>query len=150
MADVVETQLAVLGAGPGGYAAAFLAADKGMQVTLIDDGPKPGGVCLHRGCIPSKALLHAANLITGAQEAASWGLKFGPPEIDLGTLRATKDKIVDKLSSHLAELCKRRKVNWVRGRAAFEDSTTLAVDNGTRVRFQTCILATGSSPTRIP
>jgi len=146
----IETQLVVLGAGPGGYAAAFLAADKGMQVTLIDADEKLGGVCLRRGCIPSKALLHAARLITDAHEAGTWGIKFTPPEIDLDTLRATKDKIVDKLSSHLGELAKRRKVNWIRGRATFEDSRTLAIDNGDRVRFQTCILATGSSPTRLP
>ncbi|HEV3022988.1 MAG TPA: NAD(P)/FAD-dependent oxidoreductase, partial [Pirellulales bacterium] len=146
----IETQLVALGAGPGGYAAAFLAADKGIQVTLIDADEKPGGVCLRRGCIPSKALLHAARLITDAREAGSWGITFKPPEIDLNTLRATKDTIVDKLSSHLAELAKRRKVNWIRARATFEDSTTLALDNGDRVRFQTCILATGSSPTRLP
>src|SRR5438105_11538866 len=144
MADVIETQLAVLGAGPGGYAAAFLAADKGMQVAMIDADEKPGGVCLRRGCIPSKALLHAARVITESHEVAGWGIKFAPPEIDLDALRATKDKIVDKLSSHLAELAKRRKVNWIRARGTFEDSTTLALDNGTRVRFQTCILATGS------
>jgi len=150
MPDIIDTQLVVLGAGPGGYAAAFLAADKGMQVTLIDADEKLGGVCLRRGCIPSKALLHAARLITDAHEAGSWGIKFNPPEIDLNTLRSAKDKIVDKLSNHLAELAKRRKVNWIRARATFEDSTTLALDNGGRVRFQTCILATGSSPTRLP
>src|SRR5947209_17344426 len=109
MADVIETQLAVLGAGPGGYAAAFLAADKGIQVTLIDADEKPGGVCLRRGCIPSKALLHAARLITDAREAGSWGIKFSPPQVDLDALRNAKDKIVDKLSSHLLELAKRRK-----------------------------------------
>ena len=146
----IETQLVVLGAGPGGYAAAFLAADKGFQVALVDADEKPGGVCLRRGCIPSKALLHAARLITDAREAAGWGIKFEPPEINLDALRTTKDKIVDKLSSHLAELAKRRKVQWIRARATFEDSTTLALDNGDRLRFQTCILATGSSPTRLP
>src|SRR5947208_12867851 len=88
MADMIDSQLAVLGAGPGGYAAAFLAADRGMQVTLIDAGAKPGGVCLHCGCIPSKALLHAAHLIAAAQDAAGWGLKFAPPHIDLNALRA--------------------------------------------------------------
>jgi dihydrolipoamide dehydrogenase len=147
---MIETQLVVLGAGPGGYAAAFLAADKGMQVTLIDADEKPGGVCLRRGCIPSKALLHAAKVIMDAREAGSWGIKFPAPEIDLTALRDTKNKIVDKLSSHLAELAKRRKVTWIRARAKFEDATTLALDNGERVRFTTCILATGSSPTRLP
>src|SRR5438105_9190228 len=94
MAESIEADLVVLGAGPGGYAAAFLAADKGMQVTLIDARPKPGGVCLLEGCIPSKALLHAAHLITDARDAAEWGLKFAAPKIDLDTLRAKKDKIV--------------------------------------------------------
>jgi dihydrolipoamide dehydrogenase len=150
MADVIETQLAVVGSGPGGYAAAFLAADKGMQVALIDADEKPGGVCLRRGCIPSKALLHAARLITDAQEAGSWGITFAAPKIDLATLRSTKDKIVDKMSSSLLELAKRRKVRWINARATFEDSTTLALEGGDRVRFQTCILATGSSPTRLP
>jgi dihydrolipoamide dehydrogenase len=150
MPETIDTQLAVLGAGPGGYAAAFLAADKGMQVALIDADEKPGGVCLRRGCIPSKALLHAARVITEAHEVGSWGIKFAPPEIDLDALRGTKDKIVDKLSSHLLELAKRRQVRWIRARATFENSTTLALDNGDRVRFRTCILATGSSPTRLP
>src|SRR5579864_8458668 len=117
----IETQLVVLGAGPGGYAAAFLAADKGMQVTLIDADEKPGGVCLRRGCIPSKALLHAAKVITEAREAESWGIKFPAFIIDLATHRDTKNKIVDKLSSQLAELAKRRKVTWLRARANFAD-----------------------------
>src|SRR5262249_53414532 len=142
MPNTTETELVVLGAGPGGYAAAFLAADKGMQVTLVDAGAKPGGVCLHSGCIPSKALLHAARLITDAHEAGSWGLTFAAPKIDLGALRGRKDKVVDTLASSLVELCKRRKVNWVRARATFEDSTTLRLDNGSSVRFRHCILAT--------
>src|SRR5437867_2997186 len=150
MPDAIDTQLAVLGAGPGGYAAAFLAADKGMQVTLIDVGAKPGGVCLHDGCIPSKALLHAAELITEAQEAGSWGIKFAAPKIDLDVLRSRKNKIVDTMASHLAELCKRRKVAYISTRATFADSHTLQLDNGERLRFKNAILATGSSPTRIP
>src|SRR5271168_5186648 len=108
MADIIETQLLVLGGGPGGYAAAFLAADRGMQVTLVDAGPRIGGACLHVGCIPSKILLHAAGLLTEVAEAASWGLKFARPEIDLSMLRGKKDRIVDALSGHLMELCKRR------------------------------------------
>src|SRR6516162_8008514 len=95
MAEMTESELVVIGAGPGGYAAAFLAADRGLQVTLIDANPKPGGVCLLRGCIPSKALLHAARLITDAREATGWGLRFMPPQINLDTLRARKDKIVE-------------------------------------------------------
>src|SRR5262249_24116990 len=134
----------------GGYAAAFLAADKGMQVTLVDANAKPGGICLHVGCIPSKALLHAARLITDAQEAASWGLRFAPPQIDLAALRGRKDKIVHTLTNSLAEMCKRRKVTYVQARAAFENSTSLRLDNGSTLRLRTCILATGSSPTRLP
>src|SRR5206468_11862259 len=110
MPDVTESDLVVLGAGPGGYAAAFLAADKGMQVTLIDAGAKPGGVCLHYGCIPSKALLHAAHLITDAQDAADWGIKFAPPQVDLASLRGKKDKIVSGMAKALENLAKQRKV----------------------------------------
>jgi dihydrolipoamide dehydrogenase len=150
MAETQETDLAVIGAGPGGYAAAFLAADKGMQVTLVDPGPKPGGVCLHRGCIPSKALLHAASLITEARDAASWGVKFAPPQIDAEMLRARKDKIVDTLASHLAELCKRRKVTWIAARARFADAGTLQLDNGAQLRFKNAIIATGSLPAKLP
>jgi dihydrolipoamide dehydrogenase len=150
MAETLETDLVVLGAGPGGYAAAFLAADRGLRVTLVDDRPKPGGVCLHCGCIPSKALLHAANIIGETREAASWGLKFAPPQIELDTLRAKKDKIVDTLASSLANLCKQRQVAWIQGRGTFEDAKTLALDGGGKVRFKNAIIATGSSPAQIP
>src|SRR6516162_9094467 len=105
MAEVAEKELIVLGAGPGGYAAAFLAADKGMKVTLIDAGEKPGGVCLHRGCIPSKALLHAAKLITDARDAAHFGVSFGPPKIDLAGVRGQWQKVVGTLSTNLLSLC---------------------------------------------
>jgi dihydrolipoamide dehydrogenase len=150
MAETTETDLAVLGAGPGGYAAAFLAADRGLRVTLIDGGAKPGGVCLHRGCIPSKALLHAARLITDAREADGWGLRFSPPQIDLDALRARKDKIVDTLASHLAKSCKDRQVTYLQARAAFQDDSTLHLDKGGTVRFKNCIIATGSLPARPP
>jgi dihydrolipoamide dehydrogenase len=146
----MDTDLLVLGAGPGGYAAAFLAADRGLRVTMVDALPKPGGACLFVGCIPSKALLHVAKIITETHEAASWGLKFAPPQIDLSALRARKDKIVDTLASHLAKLGKDRQVTWQQGRGTFEDANTLAIDNGTKVRFKNCIIATGSSPTQIP
>src|SRR5262249_54203852 len=112
--------------------------------------PKPGGVCLQVGCIPSKALLHAARLITDAHEATSWGLRFAPPQIDLAALRGRKDKIVETLTNSLAEMCKRRKVTYAQACATFENSTTLRLDNGSSLRFRTCILATGSSPTRLP
>lgn len=151
MAETTESELVVLGAGPGGYAAAFLAADRGKQVTLIDARPKPGGVCLHCGCIPSKALLHAARVITEAtKEGDSWGLHFQPPRIDLDKLRARKDKVVDELASGLVALCKQRKVTYLATRAEFEDGQTLVLQDGNKVRFQHCIVATGSSPTRLP
>ena len=148
MAEAEATELTVIGAGPGGYAAAFLAADKGMKVTLISADEKPGGACLHVGCIPSKALLHAAKLITDTREGPAWGLHFAAPRIDVAALRGRWMKVVDTLATNLTELCKRRKVEFVRARATFDDSSTLRLDNGTRRKFQDCILATGSSPAR--
>ncbi len=150
MADTTETELVVIGAGPGGYAAAFLAADRGLQVTLIDANPKPGGVCLHVGCIPSKALLHVARLITDAREADGWGIHFVRPGIDLAVLRARKEKVTDTLASHLAKSCKDRKVAYLQTRAAFADPQTLQLADGQWLRFKDCIVATGSSPTRLP
>jgi dihydrolipoamide dehydrogenase len=150
MADAAESDLIVLGAGPGGYAAAFLAADKGMHVTLLDGSEKPGGTCLHVGCIPSKALLHAAKLITDARDASQWGVQFAPPKIDLATLRTQTAKVVDTLAKNLLELCKRRKVEYVRSRATFEDSHTLRLEDGSHRSFKHCIVAVGSSPTRLP
>src|SRR5580704_13644965 len=106
MAEVIETQLVVLGAGPGGYAAAFLAADKGMKVTLIDGRERPGGTCLHVGCIPSKALLHTAKLITDVRDAKELGLDFGAPKVDIAGVRGYWMKVVDTLSKNLAMMCK--------------------------------------------
>jgi dihydrolipoamide dehydrogenase len=146
MAEVAEADLMVLGAGPGGYAAAFLAADKGMRVTLVDPLEKPGGTCLYVGCIPSKALLHVARLITDARDAAPWGLHFGETKIDLATLRNQGAKVVDTLGKNLALLCKSRKVEYVRGRGSFEDSRTVRLEDGSRKRFKHCIVAVGSSP----
>lgn len=146
----METELVVIGAGPGGYTAAFLAADKGMQVTLIDAREKPGGVCLQCGCIPSKALLHAAKLIADSADAASWGVEFAKPKIDLDALRARKDKIVSTMCNNLADLAKRRGVRYLNARARFKNNTTLALENQEDLQFKKCILATGSSPTRIP
>lgn len=148
-----QTQLAIVGAGPGGYAAAFMAADLGLQVTLIDEEANPGGVCLYRGCIPSKALLHVARLINETQHSSAWGVAFEPPRIDLGTLRGWKQSVVHKLTGGLGHLSRQRKITYVRGRAEILDPRTLAVRTGEgeqRVGFAHCILATGSSPTRIP
>src|ERR1700693_2270792 len=128
MADKLDTEVVVLGGGPGGYAAAFLAADRGLHVTLIDAAVKPGGTCLHIGCIPSKALLHAAHLITAAREAGAFGITFAPPKIDIDALRAKKDKIVELHASHLVELCKKRGVTFLSGRGTFTDPETIQVE----------------------
>jgi dihydrolipoamide dehydrogenase len=152
----MNTQLCVLGAGPGGYAAAFLAADLGLQVTLVEMEPRLGGVCLLRGCIPSKALLHVAKAIADAKHLADWGVGFGPPTIDVAAVRARKEKVIATLTGGLKQLAGKRKINVVRGRATFENSQTLklvSVD-GTpladdRIVFEHCIVATGSNPTRI-
>ena len=145
----IDTDLLVLGGGPGGYSAAFLAADRGIRTTLVDAAPKPGGTCLHVGCIPSKALLHAAHLVTGARDAEQFGITFAPPTVDLGVLRTKKDKIIDSMASHLLELCKRRGVTYVPGRGVFTDPHTLQVD-GQIVKFKRAIVATGSVPAKIP
>ena len=140
-------KIVVLGGGPGGYAAAFLAADKGMNVTLIDAGNKPGGVCLHRGCIPSKSLLHIAHLINETKEAKTWGIDFGEPKIDLDGVRNWKNKVIDKMATGLTQLCKQRKVEFVSAKGNFKDSNTIEA-NGKLYSFDHCILATGSRPTQ--
>ena len=139
-------KIVVLGGGPGGYAAAFLAADKGMNVTLIDAGNKPGGVCLHRGCIPSKSLLHIAHLINETKEAKTWGIDFGEPKIDLDGVRNWKNTVIDKMATGLTQLCKQRKVEFVSAKGNFKDSNTIEA-NGKLYSFDHCILATGSRPT---
>jgi dihydrolipoamide dehydrogenase len=148
-----STDLAVLGAGPGGYAAAFLAADLGMQVALIDTEPNPGGVCVYRGCIPSKALLHAAKLLNEAKHAATWGIHFGEPRIDLDQLRQWKEQVVNKLTSGTGQLSRLRKVHYVQGTASIVDPRTFEVETSQgheRVTFKHAILATGSRPALIP
>src|SRR5713226_7098963 len=127
MADNSSLHIAVVGGGPGGYAAAFLAADLGLQVALIDPELNPGGVCLYRGCIPSKALLHVAKLIEESQQAKNWGIEFPKPKIDLARLRSWKESVVNRLTGGLGQLSKQRHVEYVRGMAAFEDSNTLRV-----------------------
>jgi dihydrolipoamide dehydrogenase len=140
-----STQIAVIGAGPGGYAAAFYAADLGFQVTLIDAEANPGGVCLYRGCIPSKALLHAAKVVNEAKHASAWGLEFSAPKIKLDTLRGWKESVVGRMTSGLAQVAKYRKVRYVQGRASFLDARTLEVDKET-IAFEHAIVATGSRP----
>jgi dihydrolipoamide dehydrogenase len=147
-------KIVVIGGGPGGYAAAFYAADLGMDVTLVDMEKNPGGVCLYRGCIPSKALLHVAKLIQETKEAKHWGISFGEPEIDLDKLRAFKNKVVSKLTGGLGILTKQRKINFVQGRASFVSSTSIDVkkENGetTSISFDKAIIATGSMIASIP
>ena len=143
-------RIAVLGAGPGGYPAAFIAAERGFDVTLIDERPAPGGVCLYDGCIPSKALLHAAEILHDAGEAESIGLTFGQPRIDLDRLRAWKDHdVVGQMASGLGQIARARKVRYVQGRGRFVNSGTLRValdGEVTDVEFDYAIVATGSVP----
>ena len=150
----MSTRVAVVGAGPGGYAAAFYAADLGMQVTLIDPEKNPGGVCLYRGCIPSKALLHVAKVLDEAHHAKDWGIDFGKPRIDVDRLRGFKNRVVDKLTSGTGQVAKMRKVTYLQGRASIVDPSHLrvALEGGGEkaVEVDHIILATGSEPTRIP
>ncbi len=143
---MADNKLVVLGAGPGGYAAAFLAADRGMQVTLVDADAEPGGVCLHRGCIPSKALLHLAKLIEETRAAKHCGLDFGEPRIDLEQIRSWKSGVIEKMTGGLNALCKQRNVVKVQGRGVLRDANTLAIAGGETLNFDRCIVATGSSP----
>ena len=154
MADNTNLQLAVVGGGPGGYAAAFLAADLGLKVTLIDPEVNPGGVCLYRGCIPSKALLHVSKLIEESHQAKNWGIEFSDPKIDLAKLRAWKEGVVKRLTGGLGQLSKQRSVKYIQGRAGFENANTLRVTkadgSGESLRFDRILLATGSRPAVIP
>jgi dihydrolipoamide dehydrogenase len=154
MTESQSLNIAVVGAGPGGYAAAFLAADLGMSVTLIDPELNPGGVCLYRGCIPSKALLHIAKLIEESQQAKNWGIDFAAPKIDLARLRSFKEGVVKKLTGGLGILSKQRKVTYIQGRAAFENSTTLQVTKAEgsteSLTFDRIVIATGSRPAIVP
>src|SRR5215468_6163712 len=154
MSENTNLKLAVIGAGPGGYASAFLAADLGMKVTLIDPEANPGGVCLYRGCIPSKALLHVAKLIGEARHAGNWGVQFDEPQIDLARLRGFKENVVKKLTGGTGQLAKQRKVHYLQARAAFENSCTLRVSkndgSGESLPFDRIIIATGSRPAIVP
>jgi dihydrolipoamide dehydrogenase len=149
-----RTQLAVIGGGPGGYAAAFMAADLGITVTLIDPGENPGGVCLYRGCIPSKALLHAARLIHDVQAAEAMGLSFSGLKVDHDKLRAWKEEVVARLTGGLGQLAKQKKIEHIRGRAVFKDGKTLSItqtdEKSRALAFEHAIIATGSHPTPLP
>jgi dihydrolipoamide dehydrogenase len=147
------TQVAVLGAGPGGYAAAFYAADLGMQVALIDEEKNPGGVCLYRGCIPSKALLHVAKVIDEARHASAWGVTFSEPKLDVDKLRGFKQGVVDKLTGGVGQVARLRKVKYLQGRGTLTGPKSMKIAGAageTELTFEHCILATGSHPTKIP
>ncbi len=147
-----ETDLVVIGGGPGGYVAAFRAADLGVPTTLVDAHPVLGGVCLREGCIPSKALLHVAHLIENAQAAAEWGVTFSRPKIDVEKVRGWKQSVVDKLCGGINTLAKKRNVRVLQGLARFEDGRTVRVDGpqSVRLRFKHAIIATGSRPKKLP
>jgi dihydrolipoamide dehydrogenase len=154
----MHVPIVVLGGGPGGYAAAFLAADEGHEVVIVESEPKLGGTCLLRGCIPSKALLHVAKVIDEAHQlTSSWGVDFGEPKIDINKVRARKEKVIETLTGGLAQLAKRRNVKVIRARGRFENSTTLilegtdaSIPEGGKLTFDYCVLATGSVPAMPP
>ena len=154
MSDSSKLSVAVIGGGPGGYAAAFLAADLGMKVTLINNESTPGGVCLYRGCIPSKALLHVAKLVNESRHAKTWGVDFGEPKIDITRLRALKENVIKKLTGGLRQLTGLRQIEYIQGRAGFVNSNTLKIDVAAGASeertFDRIIIATGSRPTVIP
>lgn len=147
-------ELVVIGAGPGGYAAAFHAADLGVKVTLVDKAEYPGGVCLYRGCIPTKAMLHVAKVITDIKKAEKWGIEVGEPKIDLKKLRVWKESVIRKLTQGLGQLCKKRKIEYIQAEAAFTDNNTVEVkkkrNNTETISFEHAILATGAAPATIP
>lgn len=147
-----ETEVAVIGGGPGGYAAAFRAADLGLEVTLVEMESRCGGTCLLRGCIPSKALLQTAEIIWDASEAARRGVRFGKPSLDLEQLQTWKDGIIKKLSTGLDHLAKKRSVQILRARAFFEDARTLRLEGSeiTHLRFRHAVVAVGSEPVGLP
>ena len=150
----MTTDLVVIGAGPGGYAAAFYAADLGMKVTLIDREANPGGVCVYRGCIPSKALLHVAKLLDEAAHASHWGIDFGKPSINIDRLRTFKDNVVKQLTGGTGQLVKARKITYLRGTATLTGPTSLEVaktgGGAETVNFGHAIVAVGSYPATVP
>jgi dihydrolipoamide dehydrogenase len=152
----MHSPLVVVGGGPGGYAAAFLAADLGMQVTIVESDPRLGGACLLRGCIPSKALLHVAKVISESREMTEWGVEFNQPKVKIDALRARKEKVIDTLTGGLKQLAKRRNVQVIHAKAWFQNSTTLRLERldqpgrTEELTYDHCILATGSRPVKIP
>ena len=149
-----KAELVIVGAGPGGYTAAFKAADLGLDVTVIDPQVAPGGVCLHRGCIPSKALLHVAKLVEEARESAAIGVTFAEPKLDIDRIRAWKDEVIGKLTGGLGMRMDQKKITVVKGTARFVNANTLAVEgvDGAEgeLTFEQAIIATGSRPVMLP
>ncbi|MGE5217721.1 MAG: dihydrolipoyl dehydrogenase [Chloroflexota bacterium] len=148
--EPLTTEILILGAGPGGYAAAFHAADKGKKVTLVEQNPRLGGICLNVGCIPSKALLHATAILRELKDSAHRGIDFGKPTVDLDKLRSWKESILEKLGQGIKSLAQQRKVQLVHGRGHFEDSQTLRVETAEGqkfIRYEKAIIAVGSKPT---
>ncbi len=147
-----EAEVLVVGSGPGGYAAAFRAADLGLDVTMVDPGARPGGVCLFKGCIPSKTFLYLAELIFDTARAGSMGVTFDKPRIDLAALRAWKAKVIDQMANGLVSLNDRRGVQLLKGRVEFESSDTARIHGSevSHIKFRHAILATGSRPIAFP
>jgi dihydrolipoamide dehydrogenase len=145
-----SAQLVIIGSGPGGYTAAFRAADLGVDVVLVERWPVLGGVCLNVGCIPSKALLHAAKVIDDAEAMAEHGVRFGKPKIDAGKLCDWKNQVVDRLTGGITQLAKQRKVRVINAVAKFESENLLQLDNGETIAFEKCIIAAGSQPVMLP
>jgi len=146
-------ELVVIGSGPGGYACAFRAADLGMSVTLIEKDPNLGGVCLNRGCIPSKALLHVSDILNEARNASEIGVYFDAPKINIKKINNWKDDLVKNLSSGIEALAKRRKINIINGSAKFVSANEILVstkENKQSIQFKKCVIATGSRSTKIP
>lgn len=151
--DTKKAQLVIIGAGPGGYAAAFYAADMGLDVTLIDKRKTPGGVCLYEGCIPSKAYLHAAAVLNEAEHSGAMGIEFEKPKVDITKLRLWKDSIVDKLTNGLQGLSKKRGINYIQATVEFKTSSVLKIHTSTTsydLEFENVLIATGSKPVEIP
>ncbi len=152
MADQ-KYEVLVIGAGPGGYAAAFMAADLGLKTALVDPEENPGGVCLYRGCIPSKALLHVVKLKQEAMEADQFGLTFKAPDVNVKKIRAWKNSVVQKLVGGLGQLSSKRKVEFIRGMGKFEDAQTLVVQHEgkkQKISFEHAVIASGSEPVSLP
>ena len=153
MSKSKHTEILVIGAGPGGYAAAFRAADLGKKVVLVDRDEHLGGVCLNRGCIPSKALLHITKVMDEAESLSKMGVTFGKPKIDVDTIRQHKDKIVLQLNNGIASMAKARKVEFIQGSATFISDSEVQVsheDKNQTITYDYCIIAAGSSSSMLP